>query len=83
MRDETLFRGYMLSDAREKMVGANLRDDGIKGAFELWLERKYFRVDADGVSAVIMESGIRQSPVPYREQVILNLGGTADVKSSP
>ncbi len=28
-------------DFREKMVGANLYDGNIEGAFELWIERIY------------------------------------------
>lgn len=39
---------YMLSDFREKMAGANLYENNVEGAFELWLERDFLGVDANG-----------------------------------
>jgi len=32
---------YILSDFREKMVGANLYEGSVEGAFESWLEKVY------------------------------------------
>jgi hypothetical protein len=31
---------YLFTCIREKMVGANLYENNIEGAFELWVERK-------------------------------------------